>query len=124
MRDVRYSISWQQNGRKGSWGWKRDVWWGYLPDLGDIMHSEGFSCIRKGAGVDNDEIEGPVAPQDAPNVEMFESIRAGREFHVDSTYARNRGCRGRQNQYSVEQANIPWNPRNTFLVSQPSPFPI
>jgi hypothetical protein len=50
---------------------------GNLPDGAEIAHSEGFSYGRKGAGVEDNKIEGPVTPQDAPNVEIFEVFELG-----------------------------------------------
>ncbi len=53
---------------------------GNLPDSGEIAHPEGFSCGRKGAGVEDDEIEGPGTPQDTPNIEIFEVFEPGSQF--------------------------------------------
>lgn len=53
-----------------------------LPDLAEIVHSEGFSFGRKGTGVEDDEIEGPRTPQDAPNVEIFEPGANLRRFRL------------------------------------------
>ena len=51
-----------------------------LPDLGEIVHSEGFSYGRKGEGVMDVEIEGHETPQDALNVETLEVVGLGAKF--------------------------------------------
>jgi hypothetical protein len=51
-----------------------------LPDLDEIAHSEGLSFKNKGVGVENNKIEGPVAPQNAPNVEIVKVFIPGAYF--------------------------------------------
>jgi hypothetical protein len=51
-----------------------------LPDLDEIAHSEGLSFKNKGVGVKNNKIEGPVAPQNAPNVEIVKVFIPGAYF--------------------------------------------
>jgi hypothetical protein len=53
---------------------------GDLPDLGEIVHSKGFFCERKGVGVEGDKNEGPGTPQDTPNVENVEIFDLGGHF--------------------------------------------
>lgn len=38
----------------------------------EVVHLEAFSCGKKGAEVEDDEIEGRRIPQYASNVEIFE----------------------------------------------------
>ncbi len=51
-----------------------------LPDMAEIGHSEAFSSRKKNAGVEDDEIEGPVAPQYMPSVEIVEVFTPGANF--------------------------------------------
>jgi hypothetical protein len=44
---------------------------------------EGFSYGREGVGVEDNEIEGPVAPQNAPNIQFFEVFTLPRVFRTD-----------------------------------------
>jgi hypothetical protein len=53
---------------------------GNLPDVNEIVHSEDFSCERKGVGVEGNENEGPGTPQKAPNVENIEMFKPGVNF--------------------------------------------
>ena len=53
---------------------------GNLSKLDEIAHSEGLSFKNKGVGVENDKIEGPVAPQNVPNVEIVKVFIPGAYF--------------------------------------------
>lgn len=64
---------------------------------------------RKGVGVEDDEIEGPVAPQNAPNVEIFEPGAKFMSIPVTHESRAAEDVKISQNAPNIKLENVRWH---------------